>query len=112
MRWLPVIPVLLSLRAGRLSLKTWMGFRRADWRIPWNGSHVQILDRDHLEYEGDLAELHRVEKDGRGYFLYPTPETVFRLLRRRRSSAFEAALDRIEDAEVNGFPLPNNPDQV
>ena len=91
--WDPAIFGLLFIIAGLASLRTWHNDRKGEWRIQWQGSFIQILDGDRLEYEGDLAGLHRIDQDGRGYLLYLTSETLFRLRRGQSSAALEALLD-------------------
>lgn len=95
-KWLPGILGLGFLGWSVQYLRRWASFRRGRWKIEWDGSQVRIWDGDQVDYAGEVGAMHRVEQDGRGYFLYPTKETAFRLRRGRSSEAFEALLDRVQ----------------
>jgi hypothetical protein len=87
------------LGLGVRNLIIWTSYRTGRWQIEWDGSHVRIRNGDHIDYEGDVSDMHQVEQDGRGYFLYPTKDTVFRLSRGRTCDAFEAVLDNQQEAQ-------------
>lgn len=90
---------LLFLGFGIRNLITWLAFRRGIWTIEWVGTKVCFVDRGEIDYQGDLSGLDRIDQDGRGYFLYTTSDTVFRLRRGRSSPELEATLDRIQAAQ-------------
>jgi hypothetical protein len=102
--WLPAFGALCFAIAAFDPFTKWLAYRRGTCRIQWEGTHIQILDRGRIEYDGDLAGLHQVDQDGRGYFLYLTSKVVFRLRRGRSNPRFEAALDRIQEAEQGVAP--------
>ena len=98
-KWLPAISGLIFIGLGVRSLITWVSYRRGRWQIEWDGCHVRISDSDRIDYDGDMRDFHLVEQDGRGYFLYPTRDTVFRLRRGHSGEAFEALLNNQQEAQ-------------
>ncbi len=92
-RWFQWIFGLVLLAKGLRCLSQWWLFRRGRWRVEWDDSRVRILEDEEVCYDGNLCGMHAVDKDGRGYFLYPTRDTVFRLRKGRSSAEFEARLD-------------------
>jgi hypothetical protein len=98
-RWLPAISGLIFLGVGVQNLITWTSYRRGRWQIEWDGCHVRIRNGDHIDYDRDVSGIHQVEQDGRGYFIYPTRDTVFRLRRGQSSDSFEALLDNRQEAQ-------------
>lgn len=98
-RWPKVVFGLCFLVLSVRSLIIWNSYRTSRWQIEWEGCHVRIRDGDHIYFEGDVSDMYQVKQDGRGYFLYLTKDTVFRLLRGRTCDVFEALLDNQEEAQ-------------
>ena len=98
-RWLPAISGLIFLGLGVQNLIKWVSYRRGQWRIEWDGCTVRIWNGDQIEFDGDVSGMHQIDQDGRGYFLYPTKDIVFRLRRGQSCDAFESVLDRIQEAQ-------------
>ena len=73
----------------------WRSYRRGAVRLRWKDTHVQILDKDKIQYDGDLSGFHHIEQDGRGYFLYLSEKRLYRLRRGDASPELKAILDSI-----------------
>ena len=93
------------------NLVSWTSFRRGQWRIDWDGHNARIWNGDQIDFDGDVSGMYQIDQDGRGYYLYPTRDTVFRLRRGHTSDAFEALLNNIQeaqqDAPSNGGQRPS-----
>lgn len=93
-RWLPAVTAIVFLVAAFFVFRKWLTYRSGTWRLQWQGTAIQILEKEQIKYEGELAGLYKIEADGRGYHLYIDPKTKYRLRIGRTSAEFEAALDQ------------------
>jgi hypothetical protein len=84
-----------------MNLILWISFRKGHWKIEWDGSHVVIKNGNHIDYDGSVSGMHQVDQDGRGYFLYPTKNIVYRLRRGQSSDDLDAVLDKAQEARTS-----------
>ena len=93
-RWPMSVVALMFSVMGMADLRTWLSFRRGVWRLEWEGPRFRILERGQTLFDGHLSEMHRIDQDGRGYFLRPEINTIYRISRKSIRADLEGILER------------------
>jgi hypothetical protein len=97
--WITGISIVIYGGLSMFSLISWYLPQQGRWHIDWDCDKIRIYNNDRVEFDGNIANLHQVIADGRGFDLYPTKNVFFRVRRDQTCHELEAFLNKTEEAQ-------------